>query len=89
MLAAKRIIRYLKGTSNLGIWYFKDSSLNLVAYIDADYEGCKIDKKSTTGTCQFLELNLISWHYKKQYSIALSTAETEYIATWSCYAQVL
>ena len=42
IIVAKRIIRYLKGTSNLGLWYSKDSSLNLVRYTDADYEGCKL-----------------------------------------------
>ena len=60
IIAAKRIIRYLKGTSNLGLWYSKDSSLNLIGYSDADYGGCKIDRKSTSGTCQFLGSNLIS-----------------------------
>ena len=65
MLGAKRIIRYLKETSNLGLWYSKDSSLNLVGYTDADYGGYKIDRKSTSGTCQFLGSNLISWHCKK------------------------
>ena len=60
MLAAKRIIRYLKRTSNLGLWYSKDSSLNLIRFSDADYEGYKIDRKSTSDTCQFLGSNLIS-----------------------------
>ena len=87
--AVKRIIRYLKGTSSLGIWYSKDSSLNLIGFSDADYGGCKIDRKSTSGTCQFLGCNLISWHSKKQNSVALSTAEAEYVAAGSCCAQVL
>ena len=86
IIAAKRIIRYLKGTSNLGLWYSKDSSLNLIGYSDADYGGCKIDRKSTSGTCQFLGSNLISWHNKKQSSIALSTVEAEYVAVESCCA---
>ena len=51
MLAAKRIIRYLKGTSNLSLWYSKNSSLNLVGFSDADYGGYKIDKKSISHTC--------------------------------------
>ena len=89
MLAAKRIIRYLKRTSNLGLWYSKNSSLNLVRFFDADYGGYKIDKKSTSGTCQFLGLNLISWHCKKQNFIILSTVEVEYIVAGSCCAQVL
>ena len=84
IITAKRIIRYLKETSNLGLLYSKDSSLSLVGFSDADYGGCKIDRKSTSGTCQFLRMNLISWHCKKQNSIALSTIEAEYIAAWSC-----
>ena len=46
MLAVKRIIKYLKGTSNLGIWYSKHSTLNLIGFSDADYAGCKIDRKA-------------------------------------------
>ena len=49
----------------------------------------KIDRKSTSGTCQFLGSNLISWHSKKQNSVALSTAEAEYVAAESCCAQIL
>ena len=86
IIAAKRIIRYLKGTSNLGLWYSKDSSLNLIGYSDANYGGYKIDRKSKSGTCQFLGSNLISWHSKKQSSIALSTAAIEYVAVESCCA---
>ena len=89
IIVAKRIIRYLKGTSNLGLWYSKDSSLKLIGYSDADYGGCRIDRKSTSGTCQFLGSNLISWHSKKQNSVALSTAEAEYVAAGSCCAQIL
>ena len=89
MIETKRIMRYLKYTSTLGLWYSKDSSLKLIGYSDADYRGCKIDRKSTSGTCQFLGSNLISWHSKKQNSIALSTAEAEYVAAESCCAQIL
>nr|GEW15345.1 hypothetical protein [Tanacetum cinerariifolium] len=51
--AVKRIFRYLKGHPKLGIWYPKDSSFNLVAYSDSDYDGATQDRKSTTGGCQF------------------------------------
>ncbi|XP_073136958.1 secreted RxLR effector protein 161-like [Henckelia pumila] len=88
-IAAKRIIKYLKGTTNVGLWYSKDSEFNLVGYSDADYEGCKIDRKSTSGSCQFLGDRLISWFSKKQTSIATSTAEAEYLAAGSCCAQIL
>ncbi|KAI4365602.1 hypothetical protein MLD38_021570 [Melastoma candidum] len=58
-------------------------------YSDADFAGCKIDRKSTYGTCQLLGDMLISWHSKKQASVALSTAEAEYVAAASCCAQLL
>lgn len=47
-LGAKRILKYLKGTQSVGLWYPNDSSFNLVGYSDADYAGCKLDRKSTT-----------------------------------------
>nr|GEY44955.1 hypothetical protein [Tanacetum cinerariifolium] len=50
----KRIFRYLKGKPHLGLWYPKGSPFNLVAYSDSDYAGASLDKKSTTGGCQFL-----------------------------------
>ncbi|XP_073121777.1 uncharacterized protein [Henckelia pumila] len=82
-IAAKRILKYLKGTQNVGLWYPKDSSFNLIGYSDADYAGCRIDRKITSGTCQFLGDMLISWFSKKQTSIATSTAESEYLAAES------
>nr|GEV00488.1 uncharacterized mitochondrial protein AtMg00810-like [Tanacetum cinerariifolium] len=49
-----RIFRYLKGQPKLGLWYLKDSLFDLVAYTNIDYAGASLDKKSTTGGCQFL-----------------------------------
>ncbi|GJU36505.1 uncharacterized mitochondrial protein-like protein [Tanacetum coccineum] len=49
LLAVKRIFRYLKGKPSLGLWYSKDSPLELVAYTDSDYAGATLDRKSTTG----------------------------------------
>ncbi|GJV28556.1 retrovirus-related pol polyprotein from transposon TNT 1-94 [Tanacetum coccineum] len=60
--AVKRIFRYLKGQPKLGLWYPKDSPFDLVAYTDSDYAGASLDRKSTTGGCQFLGCRLISWH---------------------------
>nr|GEW65129.1 hypothetical protein [Tanacetum cinerariifolium] len=56
--AVKRIFRYLKGKPYLGLWYLKDSSFNLVAYSDSDCDGASLDRKSTTGGCQFLGCRL-------------------------------
>nr|GEZ21040.1 putative ribonuclease H-like domain-containing protein [Tanacetum cinerariifolium] len=58
--AVKRIFRHLKGKTHLGLWYPKDSPFNLVAYSDSDYAGASLDRKSTTGCCQFLGCRLIS-----------------------------
>ncbi|KAA3461203.1 Retrovirus-related Pol polyprotein from transposon TNT 1-94 [Gossypium australe] len=77
----KRIIRYVPSTTGLGIWFSKDSSMNLVGNVD--------DRKSTLGGCFYLGLNLVSWCSKKQASILLSTIEVEYIVVGSCYAQLL
>ena len=87
--AVKRILRYLVHTPNLGLWYPKGARFNLVGYSDADYAGDKVDRKSTSGTCQFLGRSLVSWSSKKQNSVALSTAEAEYVAAGSCCAQLL
>ncbi|GJT59457.1 putative ribonuclease H-like domain-containing protein [Tanacetum coccineum] len=78
--AVKRIFRYLKGQPKLGLWYYKDSPFDLEAYIDSDYPGASLDRKSTTGGCQFLRSRLISWQCKKQIVVANSTTEAEYMA---------
>ncbi|KAJ9547528.1 hypothetical protein OSB04_020071 [Centaurea solstitialis] len=52
--AVKRIFRYLKGTPDLGLWYPKDSGFDLIGYSDSDFAGSKLDRKSTTGSCQLL-----------------------------------
>nr|GEV03883.1 retrovirus-related Pol polyprotein from transposon TNT 1-94 [Tanacetum cinerariifolium] len=85
----KRIFRYLKGKPHLGLWYPKDSPFNLVAYLNSDYAGASLDRKSTTGGCQFLGCRLISWQCKKQTDVATSSTEAEYvvpqIAVHKCY----
>ncbi|GKC63241.1 uncharacterized mitochondrial protein-like protein, partial [Tanacetum coccineum] len=63
--AMKRIFRYLKGQPKLGLWYLKDFAFDLIAYTDSDYAGARLDRKSTTGGCQFLGCRLISWQCKK------------------------
>ncbi|GJQ99799.1 putative ribonuclease H-like domain-containing protein [Tanacetum coccineum] len=63
--AVKRIFRYLKSQPKLGLWYPKDSPFDLVAYTDSDYAGASLDRKSTTGGCQFLRL------FQKQASLGV------------------
>ncbi|GJU45578.1 putative ribonuclease H-like domain-containing protein [Tanacetum coccineum] len=85
----KRIFRYLKGKPKLGLWYPRVSSFDLEAYSDSDYAGANLDRKSTTGGCQFLGRRLISWQCKKQTIVATSTTEAEYVAAANCCGQVL
>ncbi|KAI3672949.1 hypothetical protein L6452_39053 [Arctium lappa] len=87
--AVKRIFRYLKGQPRLGLWYPHDSSFDLLAYSDSDLGGANLDRKSTSGGCQFLGARLVSWQCKKQTTMSTSTTEAEYIAASSCCSQVL
>nr|GEZ22264.1 putative ribonuclease H-like domain-containing protein [Tanacetum cinerariifolium] len=83
------VYRYLKGKPHLGLWYPRYSPFNLVAHSDSDYAGASLDRKSTTGGCQFLGCRLISWQCKKQTVVATSSTKAKYVATTSCCAQVL
>jgi hypothetical protein len=87
--AVKRILRYLKHTPNIGLWYPKGAQFELIGYSDSNYAGCKVDRKSTSGCCQFLGRSFVSWSSKKQNSVALSIAEAKYISAGSCCAQLL
>ncbi|GJU04681.1 putative ribonuclease H-like domain-containing protein [Tanacetum coccineum] len=66
---------------------FADSPFDLEAYTDSDYAGASLDRKSTTGGCQFLRSRLISWQCKKQTVVANSTTEVENVAASSCCGQ--
>nr|GEV53648.1 hypothetical protein [Tanacetum cinerariifolium] len=89
LVGVKRIFKYLKGTPNLGLWYPKGSGFDLKAYSDSNYTGCNLDKKSTSGGCQILKGKLVCWSAKKQSSVAMSSAEADYVAATGCCAQVL
>jgi hypothetical protein len=88
LIIIKRVFKYLVHTPNLGLWYPKGSTFDLLGYSDSDYAGCKVDRKCTIGTCQFLGRSLVSWSSKKQNLVALSTAEAEYVAVGACCAQL-
>ena len=87
--AAKRILKYLKGTTNVGLWYPCDSNITLSGFSDLNYAGCKLDRKNTSGTCHLLGSSLISWNSKKQACVALSTIVAEYIVAGYGYAQII
>jgi len=88
-ICKKRILKYLKGTTNVGLWYPCDSNITLSGFSDYDYVGCKLDRKSTSGTCYLLGSSIISWNNKKQACVALSTIKAEYIAVGHGCAQVI
>ncbi|GKE83420.1 retrotransposon protein, putative, ty1-copia subclass [Tanacetum coccineum] len=87
--AVKRIFRYLNGTINMGLWYWKDTDMSLTTYADADHAGCQDTWRSTSGSAQFLGDKLVSWSSKKQKSTAISSTKAEYIALSGCYSQIL
>jgi hypothetical protein len=89
LVAMKRILRYLVHTPYIGLWYPKGSTFDLIGYSDSNYVGCKVDRKSTSGTCQFLGRSQVSWSSKKQTFVALSTTEAEYVAVGQCCTQLL
>jgi hypothetical protein len=89
LLAVKRILRYLKGTTEYGLWYPKGNQIDLYAFTGVYWEGCVDDRKSTSGASFYLRGCLVSWSSKKQSAVSLSIAETEYIAATNCCTKVL
>ncbi|GJS24561.1 putative ribonuclease H-like domain-containing protein [Tanacetum coccineum] len=71
--AVKRIFKYLKGKPHLGLWYPRESPFDLEAFSDSDYGGSNLDRKSTTGGCQFLGQRLISWQWFGEISAIVNT----------------
>ncbi|GKC39497.1 putative ribonuclease H-like domain-containing protein, partial [Tanacetum coccineum] len=85
MHAVKRIFRYLKGQPTLGIWYPKDSPMDLIAYSDSDYAGTSLDRKSTTGGCEFLDLRTKAFDVTRfQLLIASIVDYTSWILKMEC-----
>jgi hypothetical protein len=91
-IAAKRILRYLKGTTNFGLWFdgmYDGKPKDLVGFVDSDWAGDKSDRKSTTGWMMRIGNATVTWKSQKQNSVALSTAEAEYIAAASATQEVM
>jgi hypothetical protein len=76
-IAAKRVLRYLQGTLDHGLYYTK-SNLQVNAFCDSDWAGCLDDRRSTTGFAVFLGDCLIAWSAKKQVVVSRSSTEAEY-----------
>nr|GFB22200.1 uncharacterized mitochondrial protein AtMg00810-like [Tanacetum cinerariifolium] len=78
--AMKRVLHYLAGTQDYGIWVSKTKDFRLKGYTDSDWAGSVDDMRSTSGNCFTLEIAVIAWSSKKQASVALSSTEVEYVA---------
>ena len=76
--ALKRILRYVRGTIEHGLQLHVSSTTQLSAYTDADWAGCPVTRRSTSGYCVFLGDNLLSWSAKRQVTLSRSSAEAEY-----------
>ncbi|GKC51028.1 copia protein [Tanacetum coccineum] len=87
--AVKRIFRYIKGTTHLGLWYPKRTGIETVVYADSDHAGDYVDRKSTSGICTFVGCCLTSWFSKKQIALAISTTEAEYVSAEKACQQAL
>nr|GEV30651.1 hypothetical protein [Tanacetum cinerariifolium] len=79
-MIVKRIFRYIKGTTHLGLWYPKGTDIETVVYADSDHAGDYVDRKSTSGICTFVGCCLTSWFSKKQTALVISTTEAEYVS---------
>jgi hypothetical protein len=88
-LAAKRILRYIKGTINLGLFYVYSDGAKFVGYLDSDWECDQDERKSTTGYVFYFSSSTFSWTSKKQAIVALSTCEVEYVAASSTVCEAI
>jgi len=87
--ASKRILRYLKATKHLSLTYPRSTNCDLVVYCDADWAGDVVDRKSVSGAVFFHGSSVINWFSRKQSTVALSTAEAEYVACANAAAETL
>ncbi|GKA24217.1 hypothetical protein Tco_0710250 [Tanacetum coccineum] len=87
--AVKRIFRYIRGTSHLGLWYPKGTRIETIVYADSDHAGDYVDRKSTSGVCTFMGCCLTSWFAKKQTALAIFKTEAEYVSAGKACQQAL
>lgn len=81
----KRILRYLKSTSTLGLQVFPSASSTITTFLDADWASCPNNRRSTSGFFIFFCTNLISWSFKKQPTVSRSSFDVEFkTIVYSC-----
>jgi hypothetical protein len=89
MGAAKRVLRYVQGTLSYGIEYVRDQSTTLIGFCDADWAGSEDDSRSTSDYAFSFRNGAFSWSSVKQNTVALSTAEAEYVSASEATAQAI
>lgn len=87
LVALKCILRYLCGTTTMGLFLRPSSSSKLVVYSDADWAGCHDTRRSTSGYAVFLGDNLVSWSSKRQHTVSHFSAEAKYHAVANSIAK--
>ncbi|GJR31386.1 hypothetical protein Tco_1107618 [Tanacetum coccineum] len=87
--SVKRIFRYIKGTTFLGLWYPKGTGIETIVYADSDHAGDYVYRKSTSSICTFVGCCLTSFFSKKQVALAISTTEAEYVSAGKACQQAL
>ena len=89
MMAIKRIMTYLKGTEDYGLWYKLGGNMDLKVFTDANWARSLDDRKRTSGGAFFLGKRLVSWTSKKQNCTSQSTAEEKYVAVAVNYSNIV
>ena len=89
LMVAKHAVRYLKGTVDYGLKYEANQKINLEGYVDSDWAGNAIDRKSNLECCFSMRSGVIPWCSRKQSYVALSTTEEKYVATFSDIWEVI
>ena len=89
LMVANHAVRYLRGIVDYGFKYEVNQNINLEGYVDLDWEGSAINRKSTLGCCFSMRSGVISWFSRKQSCMKLSTNEEKYVVTCSAICEVV
>jgi hypothetical protein len=89
LTTAKRVLRYVRGTADLGLQITRSPSMLMSGFFDADWTGCVDDRWSTGGFAMFLGSNLVSWSARKQPTVSRSSTEAKYKAIANVTAEIM